>query len=104
MRSHCDNSEIRRRAVTHINAEEAILARNNDLHSRLSKPREASKLSRPIRVNETLTGKKPESRKHPYRKGRSKEKSKDEEVRPKFCVSYKELIAIPAVAEKLRFP
>jgi len=27
----------------------------------------------------------------------------DEEVRPKFRVSYKELIAIPAIAEKLRF-
>jgi len=36
--------------------------------------------------------------------GGSQEKSKEEEVHPKFHVSYKELIAIPVVAEKLRFP
>jgi len=45
-----------------MNIEEAVLARNNDSHSRLPKPREASKLSRPMRVNETLIEKKPESR------------------------------------------
>jgi len=52
-------SEIRRRAVSIINAEEAVLARNNGSHSRLSKSREASKLSRPVTVNETSTEKKP---------------------------------------------
>jgi len=40
----------------------------------------------------------------PKRKGESKERGKEEDVRPKFRISYKELIAIPAVAEKLRFP
>jgi len=57
-----------------------------------------------MRVNETSVWKKPKTRQHPYRKGGSKERSKDEEVSPKFRVSYKELIAIPVVAEKLRFP
>ena len=97
-------SEIRRRAVAHINTEEAVLARNNSSHSRLSKPREASKAPRPMRVNETSTEKKAESRLHHYQKGESKERGKKEEVYPKFRISYKELIAIPAVAEKLRFP
>jgi len=97
-------SEIRRRAITHINTEEVVVARNNGSHSRLAKPREESKASRPMRVNETSAGKKGEARHHPYRKGESKERSKEEEVRPKFRISYKKLIAIPAVAEKLRFP
>jgi len=97
-------SEIKRRAVAHINTEEAVLARNNGSHSRLSKPREASKASRPIRANETSIEKKAEARQHPYRKVESKEKGKEEEVRPKFRISYKELIAIPAIAKKLRFP
>jgi len=56
-----------------------------------------------MRVNETSTGKKPESRQHPYQKGGSKERNRDEEACLKFRVSYKELITIPAVAEKLRF-
>jgi len=57
-----------------------------------------------MRVNETSIGKKEEARQHPYRKGEFKERSTKEEVRPKFCTSYKELIGIPVVAEKLRFP
>jgi len=57
-----------------------------------------------MRVNETSVGKKPEPMQHPYQKGGSKERNMDEEARPKFRVSYKELIAIPVVAEKLRFP
>jgi len=97
-------SEITQRAVAHINAEETVLARNNGLHSRLSRSREESKASRPVRVNETSAGKKPKSRQHPYRKGGSKERSKDEVVRPKLRVSYKELIAIPEITKKLRFP
>jgi len=54
--------EIWRRAVAHINTKEVVLARNNDSYSRLSKLREASKLSRPMTVNETSVGKKPKSR------------------------------------------
>jgi len=57
-----------------------------------------------MRVNETSAGKKAKARKYPYRKGKSKERDKEEEICPKFRISYKELIAIPAVAEKLKFP
>jgi len=48
-----------------------------------------------MRVKETFAGKKAEAIQHPYRKG---ERSKKEEVRPKFRISYKKLIGIPVVA------
>jgi len=57
-----------------------------------------------MRVNETSAGKKVDARQHPYRKGEFKERGKKKEVCPKFRISYKELIGIPVVAEKLRFP
>jgi len=105
IRSHAESfSEIRRKAIAHINTEEAVAARNNGSNSRLTKPKEVSKASQPMRVNETSTGKKAEVKHYPYRKGEFKERGKEEEVCPKFRISYKELIGIPAVAEKLRFP
>ena len=67
-------SEIRRRVVTHINTEEAVLAKNNGSHSRLAKLREANKASRLMRVNETSTRKKAEARLHSYRKRRVQRK------------------------------
>jgi len=70
----------------------------------LTKPKEVSKASQPMSVNETSVRKKTKAKHHPYRKGEFKEKGKEEEVCPKFCISYKELISIPVVAEKLRFP
>jgi len=97
-------SEIRRRVITHINVEEAVVTTNNGSHSQLAKPKEVSKASRPMRVNETSAGKKAEARHHPYRKGEFKERGKEEETCPKFCISYKELIVIPAVAGRFRFP
>jgi len=79
--SRIKNSEenfykIRRRAVAHINAQEAVVARNNGPHSRLAKPKEASKPSRPLRVNEASTGKKEEVRHAPYRKGSLRQEAK----------------------------
>jgi len=97
-------SEIRRRAVAHINVEEVVAARNNGSHSWLAKPKEVGKTSRPMRVSETSTRKKEEAKHHPYKKGEFMERGKDKEFHLKFRVSYKELIGIPAVAEKLRFP
>jgi len=44
-------SGIRRRAVAHINAEEAVAARNNNSHSWLTKPKDVGKACRPMRVN-----------------------------------------------------
>jgi len=87
-----------------INAGEVVAARNNGSHSWMAKPKEVSKAFQPMRVNESSAGKKAEARHHPYKKGEFKERGKKEEFRLKFHVSYKELIGIPAVAEKLRFP
>jgi len=81
-----------------------MLVRNNGSHSRLVKPKETSKPSRPLRANKASVGKKAEVRHAFYRKGEFKAKGKKEEFRPKFRISYKELISIPTVGEKLRFP
>jgi len=70
----------------------------------MSKSKEVVKTSRPLRVNETSTGKRANLRHTPYKKGEPKTKGGEEETRPKFPVSYKELIAMPKVEEKLRFP
>jgi len=75
-------SKIRRRAVAHINAEEAITARNNGSHSRLAKPKEVSKTFRPVRVTETSVGKKAEARHHPYKKEEFKERGKRKKFVP----------------------
>ena len=92
--------EIRIRFVAHINAEEAVAVKNGNSYSRLSKSKESGRASRPLRVNETSTGKKVDSRHASYGKGEPKTKSKEEEeFRPKFRISYKELIAILEVAK-----
>ena len=91
--------EIRRRAVVHINVEEAVTVRNGSSHSQPAKPRNTNKASRPMRVHETSA-----VRHAPYKRGDPRARFREEEVRPKFRISYKKLIAIPAVAEKLRFP
>ena len=91
--------EIRRRAFIHINAEEAVAVRNDSSHSHPVKPGNTSKASRPLRVHETST-----VRHVPYKRGEPRAGFREEEVCPKFKISYKELIVIPAVAEKLRFP
>ena len=75
-------SEIRRRAVAHINVEEAVVARNNGSHSRLAKPKEASKASRPLRVNKASAGRKAEVKHAPYRKGELKAIGKEEDSVP----------------------
>jgi len=81
-----------------------VVARNNGSHSRLAKSKETNKASQPLRVNETSTGKKAKTRHASYRKNQFKARGKEEEFCPKFRVSYKELISIPMVAVKLRFP
>jgi len=70
----------------------------------VAKPKGTSKASRPLRVHETSTGKKANTRHAPYKKSKVEARSKEDEFRPKFRISYKELISIPAVSKKLRFP
>ncbi|KAK7342428.1 hypothetical protein VNO80_25380 [Phaseolus coccineus] len=66
------------------NAEEAVVVRNNGMHSRITKLKKTSKGSRSLRVHETSTGKKADARHAPYRKGKSEVRSKKDEFRPKF--------------------
>jgi len=70
----------------------------------MSKSKEVVKTSQPLRVKEISTGKKVDSRHAPYKKGKPKAKGGEEETRPKFRASYKELITILEVTERLRFP
>jgi len=97
-------SEIRWRAVAHINAEEEVTARNNNLHFQQAKPKKTSKTSRPLRFYETSLAQKSEVRHAPYKKGESRARGGEEEVRPKYLISYKELITIPAIVVRLGFP
>jgi len=83
-------SEIRWREVSHINVEEAVAARNNGPQPRVAKPKETNKASRPLRVHETSTGKKTDTRHAPYKKGKAKSRRKEDEFRPKFRISYKD--------------
>jgi len=97
-------SEIKQRAVAHISVEEVVAARNNGPQPRVAKLKEIDKAYRPLRVHETSTGKKADTRHAPYKKGKAEAKSKEDEFHPKFLILYKELINIPVVSENLRFP
>jgi len=55
-------SEIRQRAVAHISIEEAVATRNNGPQPRVDKPKETNKAYWPLRVHETSTEKKTDTR------------------------------------------
>jgi len=89
-------AEIRRRAVAHINAEEAVSGKHNYSYPGQTKPKEGSR-SRPLRVNEITTEKKTKSRRAPYptRKNMPKAKAREDlAFRPKFQISYKQLLSV----------
>jgi len=98
--------EIRRRVVTHINAEEEMSVKHNNTYPRQTKPKEGSR-SRPLRVNEATNEKMTDSRCAPYPNKKNVSKAKAREYlafQPKFRMSYKVLLSIPGVVEKLKFP
>ena len=60
-------SEIRRRVVAHISAKVVVAVKNGNLYSKMSKSKEKGRAYRPLRVNETSTGKKADLRHASYR-------------------------------------
>jgi len=98
--------EIQRRAVAHINAEKAVSVKHNNTYPRQTKVKEGSR-SRSLMVNEATTEKKTNSRhvRYPNKKNASKAKAREDFLfRPKCRMSYKELLGIPGVVEKMKFP
>jgi len=74
--------------------------------SRHPKPKDSIR-ARPLRVNETLAGKRMDSRYVPYlaKRNEPKTKAKGElTFRPMFRESYKELLGMLGVMDKLKFP
>jgi len=60
-----------------------------------------------VLVNETSAEKRTDSRYVPYvaKKDEPKVNAREKSTtQPKFCVSYKELLSMPGVADKLKFP
>jgi len=99
-------SEVRQQVVPHINAEEVVATKRGSSFSRQPKPKGSSQ-ARPLRVNETSAEKRMESRYVPYpiRRKVPKAMARGElSCRPKFRVSCKELLGVPRVVEKLKFP
>ena len=98
--------EIRRRAISHVDAEEVVTVKRGSTSTGQTKPRERIR-AQPVRVHEVATEKRSPTRRPPYapRRGQSKSKAKGGlPFRPKFKMTYKELLTIPGMADKLRFP
>jgi len=96
-------SEVRERAVVHIKVEEAL---NGSLRSKKPRPKERN-YDWSLRVNETSIEKRTNSMYVPYVATRDEPKTKAREglaTRLKFRVSYKELLSMPGIADKLKFP
>ena len=97
---------IRRQVVAHISAEEAITVKRSSTYPGQTKPEEGSQ-AQPMRVHDVVTEKRLDTRRAPYvpRKSQPRSKAKDDlPLRPKFRMTYKELLAMPGMADKLRFP
>ena len=96
--------EIRRRAIAHIDVEEEVTVKHGS--TGLTKPREGSR-AQSMRVHKAGTEKRLATWHAPYapkkHQTRSREKG-DLPCRHKSKMNYKELITIPGVADKLRFP
>ena len=98
-------SEVHERVVAHIETEDAVLRKNVNSHFRQPKPKESIR-DRPLQVYETSTKKRTNSRYVPYvaMKDESRGKASEEpQTRPKFRVSYKELLGMARVVDKLKF-
>ena len=76
-------SNIREQVVAHIEAEEAIVKKNDNLHLRQSRSKESAR-GRPLRVNETLAEKRTNSRYVLYIAKRDEPKTKGREESDTF--------------------
>jgi len=100
-------AEIRRRAVAHIGAETAVSEKRGS--AILTKSRGgSSRPQQPMRVHEAKEGKKAQGKHRPYepRKDQGRGRARESNVPPRFyfVVELAELIAIPAIAARLRAP
>jgi len=71
-----------------------------------AKPKEGNRAQR-LKVHEAVTKKRSDVRRAPYapKKGQTMTKARDDlPFRPKFKMTYKELLAMPGMIDKLRFP
>jgi len=99
-------SEVRERATAHIKAEEVVLRKNGSSRSKQPRHKESSR-DHSIRSNEAPIEKRTNSRYVLYvtKKDEPKTKVKEETtIRPRFRVSCKELLNMPGVTNKLKFP
>ena len=99
-------SEIQERVVAHIEGEEVVVRMNDRSRLRQPGPKESNQ-AWPLRVKETSTEKRTDSRYVSYIDKRDEPKTKGREesdTRPKFWVFYKELLSMAGVANKLKFP
>jgi len=107
IRSPADSlGKIHERATAHIKAEEVVLRKNGTSHSKQTKYKENNR-DHPARSREAPTEKRVNQRYIPYvaKKNESKVKGRKEaSARPRFQVSCNELIGIPGVSERLKFP
>jgi len=97
-------SEIRRRVVAHIDAEEQVTVKRGNVGP--TKPQEGSR-AQPMRVHEVATEKRSPTRHAPYKSKKHQTRARtkgDLPCRHKFKMNYKKLITIPDVADKLKFP
>ena len=100
-------AEIRRRAVAHIVAETEVSEKRGS-----AVPTKScggpSKSQQPMRVHEAKEGKKAQGKPRPYGPGKDqgRERARENNVPPRFdfVVELAELIAIPAIATRLRAP
>jgi len=80
--------------------------KHNSMHPRQVKPKEGSR-AEPLRLHEATTEKRSDARQTPYasRKSQPRTKARDDlPFRPKFRMTYKDLLGMPGMADKLRFP
>ena len=98
--------KIRRRAIAHIDAEEAVTVKRGSMSIGQTKSRESSR-AQPMRVHKAATEKRSPTRRAPYasRRGQFKSRAKDDlPCRPKFKMTYKKLLTMPGMVDKLRSP
>ena len=99
-------SEVRQRAIAHIEAEKVMLRKNGNSWSKKPRHKENDR-DCSSRSNEASTGKRRKLRYIPYvaKKDELVTKAMEETtIRPRFRVSCKKLLSMPRVADKLRFP
>ncbi|XP_068474917.1 uncharacterized protein [Phaseolus vulgaris] len=98
-------AEIRRRAVAHIAAETAVSEKRESAIPTKSRAG-PSRTQQPMRVHEAKEGKKAQGKPRPYepRRDQNRGRTKESNAPPRFdfVVELAELIAIPAIAARLR--